>query len=1114
MSLKRLVVALLGIAAGSVVMVTLIVPLNLALLRAVAGGSRPRGQVEARPKADFDGVIRQFRAGGPGALRGAPEGLKLLLSDLADAMRARDLERIAGHFHAPRTLRELREARVVPGLNGPQQDELEAAVRANLSRALASNAELPWDQPGDFHSVKVLAGGNEGVVVGGYHDWKGPRRVRWWFTREGGDWRLYDFEYLDTGIRVSRLLPSLLANPPAPLPDWAMAPPWPLEAAAHLRSGNAAEAEKVLARVEKAPLSPPYAAARWVLTGAARVQRGNFYGALPCLEEARRLNPDMPHLDLLLAQVQVRLGRPRQALDHLDRYRALAGDDARVWACAGSALAQRGQAQKAAEALRKALAEEPTLTEALQDLRRLLPAGKGAELAERFTRLAEALDPDARLERFDRLAFAALADRDTEAVEAYVGVLRGQNVVDVQVDLCLARARALAGKSAEAVALFKDVMNNVPDAQQRRQCLRELLLDLAEGSDFLSAYRLAPDRREAFPVLADELFQRQDDEALRALLDAHRQEHKGDAWAHFYEGELHAQAKRPDEAERAFAAAQAAAPDEATRDHFRARRVWARFDAAGWGAAYKDVGPRRATFHQLAQELSARRDREQLAALVKAHRALEPADPNLPLWEIEAAWLGQDWGTAVRLLRQHRDGAFAGPGQRPRFWYRLLRGLARLGKLDEVRKEAQALVRLDRGNLGELGFLVGDLVRERETEAVAALAAALRQTAPDAPEGPLWQARAEVLRGRVAQAGERLRLALDRQPDALRQQQYVAGFLHDTVAARKALEGYRAAPDPDRAFRVLADDLLGRLLAFAPPEDAFPGGSPDPDDDFPEDRFPGDDFPDPDSPGGRIPEAEVKAALRKLLQAHTAARPRDPAPHLYAGELHRLERQYARAEEAFARGMALKPEEELRRRFSYPRVMALYKLGKGVWAYTELGRDPQTFEQLAHRFNRDRNAKGLEALIAAHRQTDPEDPRLVIWETEARFVAGDYAAALRLLAQHRRGAFAQPAHQWTYQDRLVRSLARLKRFDEALAQASAFAKKKHGNLLLPAVVHALAGDVARTEAALQACARRFYRPEALYADPDLGLALSGEAFRAVRQRFPERMPWPRSPRKE
>src|SRR5262249_44491107 len=154
------------------------------------------------------------------------------------------------------------------------------------------------------------------------------------------------------------------------------------------------------------------------------------------------------------------------------------------------------------------------------------------------------------------------------------------------------------------------------------------------------------------------------------------------------------------------------------------------------------------------------------------------------------------------------------------------------------------------------------------------------------------------------------------------------------------------------------------------------------DDDFPDDRLPEDDFPDPDSPRDRIPKGEVQAALRQLLQAHRAARPRDPAPHLYAGELHRLERQYARAEEAFARGMALKPGEELRRRFSYQRVAALYKLGKGVWAYTELGRDPQTFEQLAHWFSRDRDARGLETLIAAHRQTDPEDPRLPFWETE------------------------------------------------------------------------------------------------------------------------------------
>ena len=94
----------------------------------------------------------------------------------------------------------------------------------------------------------------------------------------------------------------------------------------------------------------------------------------------------------------------------------------------------------------------------------------------------------------------------------------------------------------------------------------------------------------------------------------------------------------------------------------------------------------------------------------------------------------------------------------------------------------------------------------------------------------------------------------------------------------------------------------------------------------------------------------------------------------------------------------------------------------------------------------------------------------------------------------------------------MRSLVHLKRFDEALKEARGFAKERNGNLLLPAVVYAAAGDVAKTEAELAKCARRYYGSFGFYNDPDLGPALSREPFRTLRQRFPEHLPLPLSER--
>src|SRR5205823_6859541 len=137
----------------------------------------------------------------------------------------------------------------------------------------------------------------------------------------------------------------------------------------------------------------------------------------------------------------------------------------------------------------------------------------------------------------------------------------------------------------------------------------------------------------------------------------------------------------------------AGSTDKKARERILSRRVFVRCQAGKGLSAYDDIGPRGATFDQLAGWFAQGREGKRLAALVAAHRRNEPGDPKLPLWEAEAAWLAQDHAAAVRLLQKHRDGVFADPANRFKFAHRLLHGLANFGRLDEFRKEAEALVR-------------------------------------------------------------------------------------------------------------------------------------------------------------------------------------------------------------------------------------------------------------------------------------------------------------------------------------------------------------------------------------------------------------------------------------
>jgi predicted Zn-dependent protease len=1100
MSKARLAVIVLSILTGTAAMAVWVVPLNLALLRALAGDrDRPRlprdpvvvGPVpQLQPMQPNAGL---FRPRNPGAAK-PQEAIQALLDDLGGAIRAGDAQRVGEHIHPLRLVQESRKAGVLQGLAEQAEPDFAAGiVKGGVIAALTADRLLPGWGRTEIRSVQMLAGGNEALVIARHRD-VNINKMRWWVIQEGGVWRVYDFEDVDiTGVRLSGLLGSLRtlrAGQPEVPPAWAQASARIAEGAAAVRRGDYAGARRVL-KLDKAPLPARLEALHWQLLGAAAVGLRDAPGALPCLDRARALHPDLPYLDMLYAAAYNQSGRPQEAHKHLQKYRTLLGDDCDTFYTLGLIHTQLGQAEAAISAFRNALDDEPNFVNCLYELRRLLPPGKKGELGNRLARLAQ---PEAQ---FEPLVKSALFDLDTEAALAFVSVMRGRNPNDPVVDACEALARARAGQVERAVTLFKKALPNLQDEQKRRSYLLEFLFDLADNGEALRGYQVAPDRREAFPLVAQRLLARRDVEELRGLIAVHRRAHPDDWWVEFYTGELHADAKEYDAADRAFAAAQARVTEAARREQIRFRRVAVRCQAGRALSAYDDIGPRSATFDQLAAWFAQRLDGKGLAALVAAHRRHEPGDPRLPLWEAEAAWLARDHAAAVALLQKHRGGVFAEPANRFKVNYRLLRGLARLGRLEELRKEAEALIRRGAQDRPALRYTLTGLVNDRAGEAVTALAATLRAAAPEDAEGLLWQARAELLGGRTAEAGKLLRSALDRQ-QAPERDRYLREFLRDTVALSRPLDGYREAPDADAAFRTLGDALLGRFFDGPSPADDF-------DDDFPDDDF--------DEPAPRALSAEqAKAALRQLIETHRAKRPDDPAADFYAGELHLREKEYDQAAAAFARGVARKPQEPLRQRFRYSHVRALYQAGKGLTAYTDFGRDKLTFNQLANLFVQGGKAKELQALVAAHRQTDLNDPTLPVWEAEARFVAGDYAAALKLLEQHRGGAFALPNERWRYQDRRVRCLVRLKRFDAALKEARAFAKGRGGNLLLPAVVHAAAGDVAKTEAELANWTRRSYGSYAFYSDPDLGLALGREPFRALRQRYPEYFPLPLSER--
>lgn len=354
--------------------------------------------------------------------------------------------------------------------------------------------------------------------------------------------------------------------------------------------------------------------------------------------------------------------------------------------------------------------------------------------------------------------------------------------------------------------------------------------------------------------------------------------------------------------------------------------------------------------------------------------------------------------------------------------------------------------------------LVEDALLSDDDETAAALIAAYRKKAPDNPAVDYYAARVRILKNDIPEGIRLFKAALARVKDADKRDEYTEGFLDAMVEAGKPVEAYHAAPDADRAFRSLA---------------------------------------------GSLAAGKDEKPLRRLIDAHRKQRPNDPWLHFYTGQAELIAEDYARAERAFAAGAVQAKHADDQERFRYWQVHARCKAGKGLSAYGEIGPPKATFDQLAEQFADDEDARQLEALVAAHRKADPNDRDLPFWEAEAKWFGREYEKAVRLLVEHRRTILANKERRGTFEDRLVRSLVRLKRFDEAVKEARA-ADPDEGGLLLQAVAHAAAGDLVRTAEALDRCVKDGgYPVEAFYDDPDLGQALRGERFRELRKKYPE-----------
>jgi hypothetical protein len=252
-----------------------------------------------------------------------------------------------------------------------------------------------------------------------------------------------------------------------------------------------------------------------------------------------------------------------------------------------------------------------------------------------------------------------------------------------------------------------------------------------------------------------------------------------------------------------------------------------------------------------------------------------------------------------------------------------------------------------------------------------------------------------------------------------------------------------------------------------------------------------------------------RVGLEKLLAEHSAKFPKDREMPTYAGILEIL-RGNTRAAEDIFRAELVKPDPPAektgfgfgvtsprKRHLADGLARALIRQKQTVEHYRVSGSDAEAFRSLALLCVNENAGAELEDLLAVHRKNHPKDPEIVLFEGEAQFLRGAYEAAWTSYNRY-------DGKQKAPREKMMACLVRLKRLGEAVKLAKDWEENLlDGNPIPIILAHAAAGDVKETARLMGTHARRYYHLEQAYRSAELGPLLRSDAFRQVRERFPE-----------
>jgi tetratricopeptide (TPR) repeat protein len=423
--------------------------------------------------------------------------IRAALEKLSRAMSGDEKESFADRFSFPRMVKELEAQGALKGLSEGDEArklfiERLKATFPTMARTMASMGGA-WEKIRMLH-LKLQSGGEEAetfchVTIAGSRT-----RFRFWLAREGEDWKLFDYEMLDGGMRLSATVAALSASMSRDAETrTAMQKMFAALIAGiqHVAAGEVDQARASCAGARQA--KPPGRIHAWIdlFDAHALAYQAKFEEAIQAADRALDVQKDLALAHHLKATAYAALDESEKAIASEKEYMRFVGDDTEAWLAIGEAYEKLGKPAEAIEAFRKGTAFDDEDFSCRMNLGRLLVGeGKAVEAKPHLLAASRIASPGEGV--FEEAAEALSGSGEHAAVLELAEEGGKRTPDDETVRLWQGRARRRRSRLGEAEkVLRRAALKEKEKDEESSECAEELVFALAQAGKHQEALERA-----------------------------------------------------------------------------------------------------------------------------------------------------------------------------------------------------------------------------------------------------------------------------------------------------------------------------------------------------------------------------------------------------------------------------------------------------------------------------------------------------------------------------------------------------------------------------------------------------------------------------------------------